>query len=364
MGAGDAAKVPGDTVSAPPQITLQSVEAVKAACQRILQPDRRHINEIVVMLKTCLGSSEVHVRHAATLSCASIFSQLSTRGDLKLVPLADAPEGAPGSEAALLAFRHWLRGKYTSFLQSMRLRLQAAKGPIPLRIASVDTMLTLAAMETRCSRPQTEYYVRALQNPRGAYGQLVAGLARSSKPQPPVLERFTMLAAERLDLSFYLLQHVRRLASTIAKHTSPGSAPASAPAQPQRLADLLLAVRPPTTDVPPSKARLLLDLRLKTAKDLPAAARVLLLHKRHRREFCSAWRALLACPLPTATYCRLLAALPDAVLPYVPRPLRYCDLISDGYARGGVEALLSLKGLFILMQRCAQHGRLLQRRPP
>jgi len=45
----------------------------------------------------------------------------------------------------------------------------------------------------------------------------------------------------------------------------------------------------------------------------------------------------------------VLQRLPTAVLPHVPKPLRYCDLLSDGYDRGGVDAVLALKGLFTLM---------------
>ena len=31
------------------------------------------------------------------------------------------------------------------------------------------------------------------------------------------------------------------------------------------------------------------------------------------------------------------------------RPLQFCDLLSDGYARGGVDALLSLKGTLVVV---------------
>eukprot|EP00966_Prymnesium_polylepis_P245491 5679347-Prymnesium_polylepis.1 len=50
-----------------------------------------------------------------------------------------------------------------------------------------------------------------------------------------------------------------------------------------------------------------------------------------------------------ATLRRVLQQLPTAVLPHVPKPLRYCDLLSDGYDRGGLDAILALKGLFVLM---------------
>ena len=31
-------------------------------------------------------------------------------------------------------------------------------------------------------------------------------------------------------------------------------------------------------------------------------------------------------------------------------PLQFCDLLSDGYARGGVDALLSLKGTLAVVK--------------
>ena len=59
---------------------------------------------------------------------------------------------------------------------------------------------------------------------------------------------------------------------------------------------------------------------------------------------------MLECPnLPLQHYREVLRTLPEEILPHVPRPLVYCDLLSDGYAKGGVEALLALKGLFVLM---------------
>lgn len=75
----------------------------------------------------------------------------------------------------------------------------------------------------------------------------------------------------------------------------------------------------------------------------PFAARQLLLRKVHRSLFCKTWRALLLLKLPDATFRKVLQQLPSAVLPHVPRPLRYCDLLSDGYDRGGVDAVLALK---------------------
>ena len=85
------------------------------------------------------------------------------------------------------------------------------------------------------------------------------------------------------------------------------------------------------------------------APPLPPEARQLLTRKAQRAAYCKAWRAVLSLPLRGPTFRRALRCLPEHVFPHVPRPVVYCDLLSDGYARGGLGAVLALKGLFVLM---------------
>lgn len=56
------------------------------------------------------------------------------------------------------------------------------------------------------------------------------------------------------------------------------------------------------------------------------------------------------CCLPRRTLGCEIAPI-EQVLPHVAQPLRYCDLLSDGYERGGIDALHALKGLFVLMHK-------------
>ena len=113
---------------------------------------------------------------------------------------------------------------------------------------------------------------------------------------------------------------------------------------------MLELVTPPSADVPAPAAQFL-AVDEGASRSWPTAAKVLLRARHHRREFCKAWRAVLLRPLASSTRRRVLSLLPEAILPHVPRPLRYCDFLSDSFAGGGVEALLALKGLFMLMQR-------------
>ena len=163
-----------------------------------------------------------------------------------------------------------------------------------------------------------------------------------------MLERLAEAHLPQLDVAYHMLRAIQRLAKGIAAPRP--AAPQSRPASAARLIDLLLLMAPPRTDPPPEEA-LLLVRPTGGASTWAGAARDALTAKKHRFELARCWRALLALPLSDALYHRALRALPAAVLPHVARPLQFCDLLSDGYARGGVDALLSLKGLFVLMQK-------------
>ena len=311
-----------------------SVASVRATEERLLA-DRRHANELIDLLAASASAADVSVRLAATQACRALFVAWAEAGSLPLGAEEAAAEPADEAEArqasALEAYREWLRDKYDRFVAALGSQLGAAAESPELRVLALDSLMLLASAEVRLARPGAACpYYAALGASRGALGagMLAMASAKAALP-PPLLERIARAHAFKLDVGLHLLRHVQRLARPQAAAADGGGGERA-----ERLLQLLLLVTPPAEDVLPEEAPLLVPPAQDPA-GWPAPARSLLQRKRHVKEFCGAWRALLALPLPARAHRRVLAALPEAVLPHVPRPLRYADLLSSGYSRGG-----------------------------
>ena len=66
--------------------------------------------------------------------------------------------------------------------------------------------------------------------------------------------------------------------------------------------------------------------------------------------FDTLWLKLLSLPLTPVLYRRVLILLPERVLPHLQNPLRLTDFLLSSYQIGGVISVLSLQGVFYLMQ--------------
>ena len=326
---------------------IASVATVHEAEER-LRADRANANEIIDLLDLS-ETGAPRVRLAAVQSCRAVFTEWAASGTLVLSLAADDPTstGASEGESPRLAFRRWVLEQYRRFVAILRRMLQRTETPPGLRTPALDSLVQMAALEARHSPPADTAAASAFEAPRGAFTQLVAALGHSARAQPKVLERLAEAHLPQLDVAYHMLRAIQRLAKGIAAPRP--AAPQSRPASAARLIDLLLLMAPPRTDPAPEEA-LLLVRPTGGVSTWGGAVREALTAKKHRFELARCWRALLALPLSDALYHRALRALPTAVLPHVARPLQFCDLLSDGYARGGVDALLSLKGLFALMQ--------------
>ena len=308
------------------------LDDVRAQHQRIRTAGRKHVNEIVRLVSACGAAADDAARAAAVHACRDLFETWMEAGELRLRPQA-AAEGATSSDAALAAYREWLRDKYGRFVRLLRDQLDES----PVAELSLDTLLLLSAIEARhAKRPAGAVHLDALETAGGAFGELVDGLVRAPAPRPALLARLREAAVPCLDAAFHLLRHVHRIAKACARERG---------AHADRLVELLLLIAPPAADVAAPDAQFLaLDASALAPSEWPPAAASLLKARAHRREFCRAWRATLVAPLGASARRTALARLPHAVLPHAPRPLRYCDILSDAVTAGGVEALLSLKG--------------------
>lgn len=70
-----------------------------------------------------------------------------------------------------------------------------------------------------------------------------------------------------------------------------------------------------------------------------------------KRHFEAVWLKFLNCKLTQDQYRRVLVILHDKVLPHLPRPLLLTDFLLSSYEMGGSISLLSLSGVFTLVQQ-------------
>ena len=345
-----------------------SPAAVRASEARIAS-SAQYSNELPGLISVCEtgdGERGGAVALAALQACRALFQRWAEGGELKLQVATDddAPSPSTGGDVsagdALAAYRAWLLRAYHRFVAALRCLVAAGTAPVALRMTALDSLVVLATLEAGQTRGG-RVFPAALDSASGAYRHALNALAFSKRRLPEeLLGRFQEAHLGHLDAAFYLLRHVRRLAELQPPQDTP---------KPERLLELLRLVTPPSVDVDPKDASLVTAPRpgqthgstgskkrkrmdqeqMAAVASWPVEAKKLLERRPHRSQFCKAWRAVLALPLPAATYRDVLRHLPEAILPHVPRPLVYCDLLSDGYARGGVEAILALRGLFVLM---------------
>jgi U3 small nucleolar RNA-associated protein 19 len=348
-----------------------SAETVRAAEARIAS-DRKHANELIELIELCVTrTAKPAARLAAMQACRSLFSSWAISGDLQLRPTEEDMAGDGSAAEPLAVYRAWLLRSYRKLLSALSATLSDSRTPLALTLPALDSLVMLAAVEARHSRAG-RVDPSMLDAAHGAYRLTLDALIHArTPPSQEVLERLRSAHLTHLDASFYLLSHVRRLAR--AEEAPP-------PKRVERLLTLLLLVKPPSKDVAPRAAVMLAAPPLPTKltgkraraaaaeeaeaggggsnseraaelREWPPEAKQLLGKQRHRAAYDKAWRALLALPMPAPAFRQVLRALPEGILPHVPVPLRYCDVLSDGYARGGVEAVLALRGLFVLMTR-------------
>jgi U3 small nucleolar RNA-associated protein 19 len=69
----------------------------------------------------------------------------------------------------------------------------------------------------------------------------------------------------------------------------------------------------------------------------------------HNRQFQNCWLKFLSMNIPSHIYRLVLQSVQDKIIPFMTEPLILMDWLSDSFALGGENAILSLNGLFTLI---------------
>lgn len=73
----------------------------------------------------------------------------------------------------------------------------------------------------------------------------------------------------------------------------------------------------------------------------------------HRKEFSGLWTTFVSCDVHPCLRLNFLTGVGTAILPHLSNPLGLADYLSTCFSHGGLAAVLSLEGMFVLM---VQHG--------
>merc|ERR1712091_393986 len=102
-------------------------------------------------------------------------------------PAAEGVGDGDAASSALDTYRAWLLDKYRRFIRALRKVLQASRTPDALRAPVLDTLLVMASLEVRHSRPGKGPHLGALDAAGGAFREAVAALSRCAVPLGPEL---------------------------------------------------------------------------------------------------------------------------------------------------------------------------------
>ena len=234
---------PAEPPAESPEVTPDTVREME---QRV-RTDRKHANELLELLELLeQDATPATVRLAAMQACRSVFETWAVAGELELQEV-DAEESTAVA-SALAAYRAWLLRAYRRFGVCLRAVLAASKPALALRLAALDSLMVLAALEARHARPG-KVHVESLDSAAGAFRHAIEGLLACKRAPPDeLLDRLGDTHLMHLDTSYYLLRHVRRLA---------GRTPASTRPRAERLLPLLQLVTPPDRDISPRDASML-----------------------------------------------------------------------------------------------------------
>jgi U3 small nucleolar RNA-associated protein 19 len=327
---------------------------------------RRHANDLNELLALC-SADEPRVALAAVQSCRALFDAWAISGDL--VVFGGKEEAAEAASDATSVYRKWVCTKYAAWLDALGV-LVARHDHMGVRLPALDTLLHMARTEAVRLTREGEAATAMLAREEGALGVACAALSACASLEPALLAHLKRgYLLQYCDVSYYVTQHVARLAVRLAARNR------CTPAKCARLLDLLILLRPPAGDFDPALTRFLAlaepadetaaadgqnaDAKKRKrptgkgsegARARPADATRLLGAKVHRLAFQAAWLALLKLPLARADVRRVLARCEDKIIPFLPRPLQLASWVLSAYSNGGLVALMALTALHALMQ--------------
>ncbi|TDH65764.1 hypothetical protein CCR75_005696 [Bremia lactucae] len=349
---------------------MASVTEVKQLEVKIKE-DVKHINELPKIVQL-LQHSDKAVAQAAMQSMRRVLFFFLEKGDLrpKQTEQHTTKKAKSANSEAIDTFQRWLWDIYVSYIQEMLHWLGNAEADSNLRVGALRSLMEFVPREgdiRGCSGPTfgNETFhrvVHELANTERLTGELTSVLKGE-------------YIGAYMDVQYFMLKNLAQILDSQNDKETELVLVANAlrmldmvnmPHDPEDISSFLVVPKDSnlleqdqvssdeesddeileTTAASGEKRKAGPDLDAKKASKAKGLYNI----KQHRNAFSLAWIAVLRHKLPEKLYKKVLAKLPDEVIPHLVNPLLLADFLTDSYSIGGVTSLLALNSLFILIQ--------------
>lgn len=288
--------------------------------------DTKNANDIVTLLEHC-DSEDSEAVFKAIHALHRVLIKL--RAFDKLVP--------DDAKAAAKAYREWLHVQHQDFVRVLLRVVLSGSGTAQLLIVpAVNILMDLVRAPTAEAGEDYTYNT-------GLFNRVIAALLDGSHERPEALAAFVgKFMDEHDDVRNYTCRAIAHVANEAAAQ---GSKSAKST---KRLASNIYTI---LVDLKPAKAEngtpsmfTLDDVTvLGPAHPLRAASTF-------KKSYSDCWLAFLKLKLPTDIFRNVLLRCTDDIIPNLNDPKLLIDFLRDSYEIGGVTSILSLQGLFALIQ--------------
>ncbi|XP_054723302.1 nucleolar complex protein 4 homolog B-like isoform X1 [Uloborus diversus] len=217
-------------------------------------------------------------------------------------------------------YRLWLFNRYEDYVGHLLSYLSHPSSKI--RESALDTLLTFVKLEK-------EYPIKVVDNgkyyfPRNLFQKIIKELLSYEIDQQKVILRFQNCTSSE-DNKFYLLKCMQCTLESSEK-----------------LTDVFIE----------NTFHLLRGLEYpEEFSNSGVQGQFGIDEKKFSKLFSSVWRRFLKFQLPPVLFRKVLMCLDEGVLPHLQNPCVMTDFLTNAYNKGGITSLLSLNGLFLLMQK-------------
>ncbi|XP_054723303.1 nucleolar complex protein 4 homolog B-like isoform X2 [Uloborus diversus] len=221
-------------------------------------------------------------------------------------------------------YRLWLFNRYEDYVGHLLSYLSHPSSKI--RESALDTLLTFVKLEK-------EYPIKVVDNgkyyfPRNLFQKIIKELLSYEIDQQKVILRFQNCTSSE-DNKFYLLKCMQCTLESSEK-----------------LTDVFIE----------NTFHLLRGLEYpEEFSNSGVQGQFGIDEKKFSKLFSSVWRRFLKFQLPPVLFRKVLMCLDEGVLPHLQNPCVMTDFLTNAYNKGGITSLLSLNGLFLLMQKYNVH---------
>ncbi|XP_067935790.1 nucleolar complex protein 4 homolog [Watersipora subatra] len=304
-------------------IQKSKTEEIKSLASKIVS-SKKHCNSVVKIFEFLLEencSIELHL--ACIRAIHKIFCFYLEQNDVQHISTqgkSDSPE---------LKLREWLRERYIQSVDVLLGQMQHEDSAVKeLALCTLMKFLASEGIKPMDGRSKVSF-------PMGLFENIVSSLLNSVDEEEELINRFQEYL-EYDDVRYNYMKRLMYIITSIQESSSEVSE--------VQISNLLSGMLILTS---PSGSEKLSNFLVASSAGSSLVSSV----KVHREMFSKVWLAFVKIKLTSKMYKKILVSLPDKIIPHLQDPLVVSDWLISCYDRGGALSLMSLNGLFVLMNK-------------